>query len=166
MKTEEGAGEKKPGDTSEPAAQPEPTSETLQNFSRVTPAQIVHIAFPSNARYQPVRVVSSQPAPSRRSAKAVLSAEKYAGGGGILLLIDQRPSEAPDYIEFTTATVVAPEAEVPPPQSRHIALDPSAEEVGPPESFEVRASMVVCQLATDELDSTLLITTRSRLYVR
>lgn len=157
MKAEEGASAEKHGDVSpltgsisnlpEPPSPPEPTSEKLSNFSRVTPAQMSHITFPPDSRYQPVRAVSTHPAPTtRRSAKALTSTEKYAGGGGILLLIDHRPDEWPSYIEFSTVPVAhqdqqpAPELET----SRHISLDPSAPEVTtPPEAFEVSVTAIV-----------------------
>jgi 26S proteasome regulatory subunit N2 len=116
---------------------PEPTSEKLTNFSRVTPAQMVHITFPSDCRYQPVRLVSSQPAPSRRAFKALISTEKYAGGGGILLLVDQRPGEEPSYIEFTEPAVAPQAEERTPTPVRHISLDANAPEAAPPEPFEV-----------------------------
>lgn len=153
MKTEDGASAEKHGDVSpltgamsnlpEPPSLPEPTSEKLSNFSRVTPAQMAHITFPPDGRYQPVRAVSTHPAPpTRRSAKALISTEKYAGGGGILLLIDQQPEEAPSYIEFSTVPAAHQEEQDPPSfdnNNRHMALDPNAAEVtNPPEAFEVR----------------------------
>lgn len=134
----------------------EPTSELRPNFSRVTPAQLGYISFPSDARYQPVRAVSTK-TPLSKSGKAVaaaasasllgLGSEKYAGGGGILMLTDSRPNEEAEYIEIETATPVAapPAAQaapaatsVPaPPTGRHIALDENAPESEPPEAFEV-----------------------------
>ncbi|KAI1793844.1 26S proteasome regulatory complex non-ATPase subcomplex Rpn2/Psmd1 subunit [Ganoderma leucocontextum] len=124
----------------------EPSSEKLANFSRVVPAQLGYITFPSESRYQPVRVVSTRPPPSTKTAKTASSvalvAERYAGGGGILILSDTRPDEEPDYIEFETAPVApaaAPAAAQNPASTtagRHIALDDSAPEADPPESFE------------------------------
>ncbi|KAI0721359.1 26S proteasome regulatory complex non-ATPase subcomplex Rpn2/Psmd1 subunit [Cerioporus squamosus] len=123
----------------------EPSSEKLSNFSRVTPAQLAYITFPADGRYQPVRVVSTRP-PSAKAAKsatsAALAADRSGGGGGILIMADTRPDEEPDYIEFETQAVVppaAPGAAQNPPAStpgRHIALDESAPEADPPESFE------------------------------
>ena len=147
MKVEESPTTEKHGDISPIAATisnladappaPEPTSEKLTNFSRVTPAQMVHITFPSDCRYQPVRLVSTQPAPSRRSFKSLVSTEKYAGGGGILLLIDQRPGEEPSYIEFATPAPTPQVEERAPTPVRHISLDADAPEAAPPEAFEV-----------------------------
>lgn len=125
----------------------EPSNETLQNFSRVTPVQINHITFPAEGRYQPARVVSTQPAAQRRNYRTPISAtEKYAGGGGILMLIDQQPNEEPDYVELTTAPVVvaAPEEQsVPAVQSdAQLGLDPNAPEASPPAPFEVNSHKV------------------------
>lgn len=114
----------------------EPNFERLSNFSRVTSAQVVHITFPRDGRYQPVRPVSTYLV-SNRSTSSVVTAERYAGGGGILLLIDQRPDEAPDYIEFTTQAVAPAQDASEVTHNPHIALDENAPEVGPPEAFEV-----------------------------
>ncbi|THV07679.1 26S proteasome regulatory complex, non-ATPase subcomplex, Rpn2/Psmd1 subunit [Dendrothele bispora CBS 962.96] len=129
----------------------EPSSETLQNFTRVTPAQLAYISFPSNGRYQPVRGVTAK-STTARAGKAPLSSkqheEKYASGGGILILVDSRPEEESEFIEFETAaefTAPAPEATTATgngdaigatASGPHIALDESAPEAGPPESFE------------------------------
>ena len=147
MKTEDSPTAEKHGDVSPitgsisnvpDAPTPEPTSEKLKNFSRVTPAQMAHISFPPDSRYQPVRLVSPHPAPARRSFKTLVTAEKFAGGGGILLLVDQRPNEETTYIELTTpATAPAVEEELPESLIRHIALDENAPEATPPEPFEV-----------------------------
>ncbi|KAI0673424.1 26S proteasome regulatory complex non-ATPase subcomplex Rpn2/Psmd1 subunit [Trametes maxima] len=126
----------------------EPSSEKLSNFSRVTPAQLAYITFHTEARYQPVRVVSTRPPPTttktpKTPSAAALTAERYAGGGGILILTDTRPGEEAEYIEFETqavppATGAAPAAQNPPASApgRHIALDENAPEADPPESFE------------------------------
>ncbi|KAI0814897.1 26S proteasome regulatory complex non-ATPase subcomplex Rpn2/Psmd1 subunit [Irpex lacteus] len=146
MKTEDGATAEKHGDVSPitgsisnlaDAPTPEPTSEKLNNFSRVTPAQMAHITFPPDSRYQPVRLVSPHPAPTRRSFKS-LATEKFAGGGGILLLVDQRPSEEASYVEFSAPAPAPAAAEEPRADSpvRHIALDADAPEADPPEPFE------------------------------
>ena len=124
----------------------EPSLEKLSNLSRVVPAQLAYITFPSESRYQPVRVVSTRPPASAKTAKTASSvavaAERYAGGGGILILADTRPDEEPNYVEFETAPIAAAApaaAQNPAPTTagRHIALDESAPEADPPESFEV-----------------------------
>ncbi|KAI0639693.1 26S proteasome regulatory complex non-ATPase subcomplex Rpn2/Psmd1 subunit [Trametes polyzona] len=124
----------------------EPSFEKLSNFARVTPAQLAYITFPSESRYQPVRVVSTRPPPSaskpaRSPSAAALAAERYAGGGGILIMADTRPGEEVEYIEFETQAVpaaapAAPAAQNQPQVGRHIALDENAPEADPPESFE------------------------------
>ena len=133
----------------------EPSFEKLPNISRVVPVQVPYISFPADGRYQPVRVVSTRSAPTKGGKASVtksflvpgLTSERYAGGGGILILADQRPDEEPDYIEFETQTIVAANQAVPVTddraahvsEGRHIALDENAPEVAdPPESFEVR----------------------------
>ncbi|KAL0951329.1 hypothetical protein HGRIS_008034 [Hohenbuehelia grisea] len=130
----------------------EPSSEIRPNFSRVTPAQVVYISFPSESRYQPVRPVSTKSSPT--SAKASqksqpsmlgLNSEKYAGGGGIIILKDLRPDEEAEFIEFEppapppeAAAAAVPNGNAPGSQSSapHIALDESAPEADPPEAFE------------------------------
>lgn len=137
----------------------EPSLELLPNFHRVTPAQLAYITFPSEGRYQPVRPVSNKPSSIRsgkgpapagsKSATAAigLASEKYAGGGGILILANLRPEEESEFIEFEPPVESTP-AEPPTapindhaasalPTGPHIALDESAPEVDPPESFEV-----------------------------
>ncbi|TFY80665.1 hypothetical protein EWM64_g3340 [Hericium alpestre] len=126
----------------------EPTSETLSNFSRVTPAQMMHIVIPSSSRYQPVRPVSTKPPRAAKTGKASTSSlllEKYAGGGGILMLIDKRPDEPAEFIEFAqdVAPPAAPLAAVgnggaPIPDDRenlHVSLD-EGPETEPPRPFE------------------------------
>lgn len=139
------------------ASKKEPAFEKLTNFSRVTPAQLVHISFEPDGRYQPVRPVSTcGPLPGKgkgTAAKAMSSAgssassQRYAGGGGILLLIDTRPGEPEELIE----SVMQPVVQEPAPMdiatedtpsvegqtSPHIALDEDAPEAEPPEPFEV-----------------------------
>ena len=140
----------------------EPTSELRPNFSRVTPAQLAYISFSADGRYQPVRAVSTK-TPLSKSGKAVataasaslmgLGSQKYAGGGGILILTDLRPSEEAEYIEIETAIPMAPPpaaqaapaASAPasvPPSGRHIALDEDAPESEPPEAFEVSSFLI------------------------
>lgn len=139
----------------------EPSSEELYNFSRVTPAQLAYISFPADGRYQPVRPVSTRPAAGGRAKSfksGSVTAEKYAGGGGILILEDQRPDEAADYLVFETQTplpdaaaqVTAEHAT----ESRwerapHIDLDPNASEADPPQPFEVRDIDRVASMCSD-----------------
>ena len=140
-----------------PTKRKEPSFESLPNFSRVTPAQFQHVVFPPNSRYQPVRPVSARE-PAIKAGKGVAGAqktsqpEKYAGGGGILLLVDERPGEPQEFIELST--VAPPTSQVAPASNagatttgarteRHIALDPNGGEAEVPEPFEV--SWVCCR---------------------
>ncbi|KAG7450628.1 uncharacterized protein BT62DRAFT_991500 [Guyanagaster necrorhizus] len=126
----------------------EPSSETLPNFSRVTPAQLSYITFPSDGRYQPVRAVSSKVTiKAGRGGKLPTSGiNLYSGGGGILLLADLRPDEEGEFIDLEPRVETAP-ADAEPvvgngnavgavPTGRHVALDESTPEADPPESFE------------------------------
>jgi 26S proteasome regulatory subunit N2 len=138
----------------------EPAFEQRPNFSRVTPSQLSYISFPPDGRYQPVRAVSTK-TPLSKAGKAVatsgpssaalgLGSEKYAGGGGILLLTDLQPNEEAEFFEIETAPPAAPvvvevvptgngaaDAAVgAPPTGRHIALDENGAESEPPEAFE------------------------------
>lgn len=131
----------------------QPTSEPKPNLSRVTPAQLAYISFPSDARYQPVRTVTSAVPPSTKGAgkkvqSQILGSEKYGGGGGILILLDTRPDEEAEFLELEPPAVVPPPAEVTPTadagasaqgavqQGPHIAL--GGDDAPPPEPFEVR----------------------------
>ena len=142
----------------------EPQSEKLPNFSRVTPAQLAHIVFPAEGRFQPVRPVSTRSPKSTKGKAPVapllktpsstalgVTSERYAGGGGILILIDQTPGEPIEFIEPevpvppSAATTLqgapvpgAPAAGTSGPSAPHIALDENAPEAEPPASFEVR----------------------------
>ena len=86
----------------------EPSSETLPNFSRVTPSQLAHITFPPDGRYQPVRPVATVPVAQSALSKAgrmsigklAAASERYAGGGGILLLTDRRHNEVVELVDF------------------------------------------------------------------
>lgn len=132
------------------ARKTEPSSENLPNFARVMPAQLAHIAFPSDSRYQPVRAVSTKaasnkgakagvaPAGSKSAIAAIgLSSEKYAGGGGILILTDRYPDQEAEFIEINPP---AAPTEVPSnnaaPSEPHMALDENEPETNPPEAFE------------------------------
>ncbi|KAG9048022.1 proteasome regulatory particle base subunit [Serendipita sp. 407] len=95
---------KKPEEEPDKAAPPtekkkkEPTSETLQNFSRVTPAQLAHISFPPDARFQPVRSFTAS-ARSKSKINGKSASERYAGGG-IIMLIDRRPEEETKFVDL------------------------------------------------------------------
>jgi 26S proteasome regulatory subunit N2 len=86
----------------------EPTSEVLHNFARVTPKQLAHIVFPLENRFQPVRAVaqSQTHAQSSSSSSPTTSAKKtapgrYAGGGGVLVLVDTQPSDGePEWVQL------------------------------------------------------------------
>lgn len=149
------------GKTSKPPRKTEPSFERLPNLSRVTPAQLAHITFPPEGRYQPVRAVSTKAVPSLRNGKPSvapagakspiaalgLASEKYAGGGGILILADLHPEDEAEFIEFDTpAAAPAPAEPVNAPNGHaigavpsgpHIALDEHSPEADPPEPFEV-----------------------------
>jgi 26S proteasome regulatory subunit N2 len=153
------ADESKPS-TSKPSRKAEPSFEKLPNFSRVVPAQLAHITFPSDGRYQPVRAVSTKALSNVKGGKAAvtpagsksataligLSSAKYAGGGGILILVDQFPDEEAEFIEFDAPAVI-PDASIsgqnghaiagPAAAGPHIALNENTPEADPPESFEV-----------------------------
>jgi len=151
---------KTPEDT-KPKRKSEPSSEHIANFSRVTPMQLAYISFPSEGRYQPVRPVSLNTVPSRSGGKgnmnlgvrkgpSSVALERYVGGGGILMMVDERPDEEAEFITFeppATAPTTESEQSLPngnanravAPTNIHIALDESSPDVDPPESFEVRS---------------------------
>ncbi|XP_006454699.1 hypothetical protein AGABI2DRAFT_182674 [Agaricus bisporus var. bisporus H97] len=147
--------EPKPSTTPSPSnkKKSEPLQEFRPNFSRVTPAQLDYISFPPGSRYQPVRPVSSTPRnsasiPGAKGGNKAPSAEKYAGGGGIILLTDLRPDAEAEFIEFEpppvpalpTAATTIPNGNavpsLPAPTGPHISLDENAPEAEPPASFE------------------------------
>ncbi|KAJ3870230.1 D-isomer specific 2-hydroxyacid dehydrogenase [Lentinula novae-zelandiae] len=141
MKTE---GSSKAGTSK--SAKKEPSSETLPNLSRVTPAQLAYISFPADGKYQPVRAVTAKPVSTRGGKTTKQVEEKAAGGGGILILVDRRPQETAEFIQFETV-IQPPSAE---PVSTddddttrsvesgpHIALDEDISEAEAPSSFEV-----------------------------
>jgi 26S proteasome regulatory subunit N2 len=97
----------------------EPSSETLQNLSRVTPAQLAHISFPHEGRFQPVRPIRSGGGKTR------------AGGGGILMLIDRTPGEPVKYVDLP-ADLGGEEA---PKPAEGMQVDEPAE-APPPAPFE------------------------------
>jgi 26S proteasome regulatory subunit N2 len=139
----------------------EPTSETLQNFSRVTTAQLAHISFPPDSRFQPVRSFTPPTASVRHKLKGVgkPATERYAGGGGIIMLVDRCPGEETKFIDLppelggeqSTSMVVDQE----PPD---MMLD--AQEAEVPEPFEVSYSISINTVA-HIIFSILLTTERS-----
>jgi 26S proteasome regulatory subunit N2 len=121
----------------------EPLQETRPNFSRVTPAQLSHIVFPKENRYQPVRILTTNARSGRHAvSRGPIAMEKYAGGGGILILSDSRPGENAEFIELAPEPQTAPaQAEfiaTPRLSGLHIALDENASEAEAPPPFEVR----------------------------
>ena len=141
--------------TSKPGRKAEPSFEKLQNYSRVTPAQLAYVTFPAESRYQPVRPVSTKPPVRAKGAKNSVVTEGFVGVGGILIMIDQRPDEDTELISPLEPSVVAsittPQATSQETQSRpNIALDESASEADPPESFEVRITMFYPKYADAE----------------
>ncbi|KIJ45113.1 hypothetical protein M422DRAFT_29967 [Sphaerobolus stellatus SS14] len=123
----------------------EPSFEVLPNFSRVTPSQLAHITFPPDGRYQPVRPVATTPASRQGTSKTgktptgKLSAERYAGGGGILLLIDERPDESVQLMEFALEERSIPVEQAATagtaPAATGMQVDNNVVEADPPESF-------------------------------
>lgn len=111
MKVDGAAEEKKDGEeekkdaaavssTKKPRKTPEPSTTTLSNLSRVTPAQLAYISFPSStSRFQPIRPVNSGVLPSSApSAKS--SVGGVGAGGGILLVRDTKPEEEVELLEL------------------------------------------------------------------
>lgn len=155
MKTEDvvtnGSDESKAISTKRKA---DPTFEKASNFSRVTPAQLSYISFPPDGRYQPVRPVSlhtqagkggrvtSVGAGKKGNGPSGVLSERYAGGGGILILVDERPDEEAEIIDLSPPEVTANGSAVPNghgagERNLHIALDESTGDAEPPASFEV-----------------------------
>lgn len=129
----------------------ESNSEKIANFSRVTPVQLGYITFPMEGRYQPIRPVASNPLATKGAkstpspVKRSLASERYAGGGGILILVDGREGEEAELIDLEPPAMAAGEI---PMQNGfanaavdqlHPGLDASAPEADPPEPFEVRS---------------------------
>jgi 26S proteasome regulatory subunit N2 len=154
-------GDESKASSSRTGKKSEPAYEVRPNFSRVTPTQLAYISFPANDRYQPVRAVSVKASPTKSSKAAAAASgrrtpssslaqgsEKYAGGGGILIMTDLRPNEEAEFIEIETASTLAtPEVVVVPMANGdalqgggaklNISLDDTAAESDVPEAFEV-----------------------------
>lgn len=160
MKTEDvvanGSDESKAVSTKRKA---EPSFEKVANFSRVTPAQLSYLSFPPDGRYQPVRPVSlhtqggkgsrvsSAGAGKKGNGPSGLLSERYAGGGGILILVDERPDDEAELIDLSSLSVVAevmgngsavPSGHGAGERNLHIALDESTGDAEAPGPFEVR----------------------------
>ncbi|GAA5825993.1 hypothetical protein JCM11251_000081 [Rhodosporidiobolus azoricus] len=112
MKVDEPEGEKKDGEEKKedgaassgkkPRKAPEPSTTTLSNLSRVTPAQLAYISFPSDvSRFVPVRPVNStNGVPPAGSAPSARSVGGVGAGGGILLVRDTKPEEEVELLEL------------------------------------------------------------------
>jgi hypothetical protein len=144
-----------------PPRKSEPSQEELHNFARVVPAQFAYISFSADGRYQPVRPVSTRTLTAARTKgfrAANSTAERYAGGGSIVLLQDLKPGEPHQYIAMETrppqTPAIAqaaggdgqPQAEGPeftePPRYDATSSDLDTEGEAPvPPSFEVRRSL-------------------------
>jgi 26S proteasome regulatory subunit N2 len=156
-----------------PSRKKEATSERLQNFSRVTPQQLMYISFPLDSRYQPVRPVSMNSI-SRPKKSSAEPGETYTGVGGILVLLDERPEEPVDLIAPLEPPVVAPAPVAAQPTQPaqttaarpHIALDEDLPEAPPPAPFEVSSAVELCSSNEHFIDlcvcSIPLATTRRR----
>uniref|UniRef100_A0A0W0FGL5 26S proteasome regulatory subunit RPN2 n=1 Tax=Moniliophthora roreri TaxID=221103 RepID=A0A0W0FGL5_MONRR len=102
MKTEDTSNK-----TSSSKSKKESSFENIPNFSRVTPAQLAYISFPSDGRYQPVRALTAATATSSRSTKDQKHPEeKFSGGGGILMLTDTRPDEPEEILDTRLIMIV------------------------------------------------------------
>lgn len=115
----------------------EPNSEILQNFSRVTPAQLSHIAFSPEARFQPVRTFIP-PAPSAKTRLkngGKNAVDRYVSGGGIILLIDQRPEEETKFMDLPPELGGEQPAAATDREPSDMVLD--VEEAPMPEPFQV-----------------------------
>ena len=72
----------------------------------MTPVQLSYIAFPTDARYRPIRPIpsTSSAAPVARKTKKAsditTSGTRILTGGGILLLRDTKPDETAEFIEL------------------------------------------------------------------
>lgn len=144
----------------------EPTSETLPNFSRVTPSQLTYITFPSEDRYQPIRPVTTAARSARTPEKAP---ERPVGGGGILLFVDRQPGEPVEFLDFGTEERAIPIEQTPQPvtdsqvaaeptASTGMHVDESAPEAEPPEPFEVSSlSLLALMMCSDQFDFTVSI---------
>lgn len=121
-----------------------------------------------------MRPVSTRAAASGRGRSfksGSTAAEKYAGGGGILILEDQRPQEPADYLVFETQTqqregpelVASTDSEETTWHNNHLDLDPNAPEADPPQAFEVCPNNFIVTICPDLcFDSILLTTIRLR----
>ncbi len=134
----------------------EPTSEALHNMTRITPAQMAYVAFPSVGRYQPVRPITTSTASVAGPATAMKKGKRagqdpskghaYAGlaGGGIIMLRDTQPEEPGEYEELTASLDAPPAAAAASDVAAEPAAAPMEVDEGPelemPAPFEVSES--------------------------
>jgi 26S proteasome regulatory subunit N2 len=86
-----------------------------------------------------------------------LGSEKYAGGGGILIMSDLRPNEEAEFIEIKTASLAVPQAVIVPmdamedqsTRSLNVSLDDTAPESDAPEAFKVCLTLLSVDLFAD-----------------
>lgn len=91
--------------------------ESLPNLSRVVPAQVPYISFPSSSRYAPVRALTTAssspsthavtngkaPATPASILESIVDSAASSGlgaGGGIIVLRDRQPSEPEELVEM------------------------------------------------------------------
>jgi 26S proteasome regulatory subunit N2 len=144
----------KPSKPEEEKKSSEPSSETLTNMVRVTPAQMAYVTFPSIGRYQPVRPIASlsasllAPSTGIKKGKRVAPPTVEAGkgksnvslpGGGIIMLRDSQPGVEGEYIELTSSLDAAPRApeEAPAPAAHAEMQVDEGPELEMPAPFQV-----------------------------
>ncbi|KAI6031668.1 26S proteasome regulatory complex non-ATPase subcomplex Rpn2 Psmd1 subunit [Pisolithus microcarpus] len=162
----------------------EPTSEKLANFSRVTPVQLGYVGFPPDGRYRPVRPVTSNvlhPKATKgahsQTTKKGQASERYAGGGGILILVDEHPDEEAEFVELqplvppadASSVIAVPNGNANvADRPLHIAVDSNSAEADPPEPFEVRNDhsisdhMLTCSCSIHSIAESYRIVARPR----
>jgi 26S proteasome regulatory subunit N2 len=142
--------DEKKDDKDTPAKKNEPSSETLPNLVRVTPAQLRHIEFPASGRYQPVRQVGVKSSSAVEATRAARSSatQQHVQGGGIIMMRDTKSSEPAEYIELTAKLDRTPPAPATAPTMQAAAgqtstaaegmdVDANEEEAPVPPPFEV-----------------------------
>jgi 26S proteasome regulatory subunit N2 len=106
MKTDDAAA----AAPAKPKRKAEATTDRLSNLSRVTPAQLSYISFPSDARYVPVRPLfsssSSSTPVSKGDVKQGTATPSIGAGGGILMMRDNEPTKEAEFLELEVMKVV------------------------------------------------------------